>query len=224
MLLVSEKVLSYFLEVLQVDIKKVMLFFLMTLLAAANPVQRKNFGTSLGVDTDTILISGFVKEEVNGFSELVFYNLKNQKAEITALPKKYENRNVMALAAHKDPDKFYVVTQLQRGDLDDPQLHLWDSKAKTWEDLATLHCRVFKKYEVKAGEIQLSCKSETEIDKKGVLKTEMKSFTAHDIRAINSQNFSYDKVQVVGALENEIKITLKKDPKKPLILKAEQVL
>ena len=102
--------------------------------------------------------------------------------------------------------------QWQRGDLDNPQLHIWDSKRNSWEDLTTLNCKVFDTYSVTKGEIKLACQSDTEVDKKGKIKVEAKSFNFKEIKETNMKNLPYEKVHVVGALENELKISLKKPP------------
>jgi hypothetical protein len=194
--------------------KKIVWALFITVLSigdAKKIVAEKRFETNLVVDNKTLLISAYAKDLESISSALIFYKLDSKKTSVSKLPKTYENRVVIALAAHKDPSLFFVVTQWQRGDLDEPQLHLWNSKKNTWQDLATLNCRNYEKINLSAGRIDFTCAGEK------------KSFVHQDIKVLEDVSNPISKINLSENDPGELQIVLKKNPTNVVLLKAEKL-
>ncbi len=191
------------------------IFLISTIDAKESQYDIKRFSSSIGVDTNTLLISATVKNESHQKSLLSFFDLKSKKAKkIIELPEKYKNRSIVAIAHHKDPEKYFIVTQWQRADVDNPQVHTWNSKQNTWEDLTEIKCKDMTSFEVSQGEIKFRCSVNS--------TTEYKFYSNPEIATVSYKDFSYEKIQISGALENQLLISLK-NSKRSLTLNAKEL-
>lgn len=198
------------------------IFFTLSALALSKG-ESQSFSAYKIVGPETVLLSAFVSGRDSSYSKISLYNLASQKGELTMLPTEFKNRKIIAIAGTENKSQFVLVTQWNHGDADDPQFHLWNKSANTWEELGTLKCPVVDEINVQKQEIQLVCLSLDNIDKKGNRIKEKKSFSYRSLASAPADGV-ISSIETKGLLNESLEIQFnKKLARKPLLLTVDQI-
>ncbi len=128
----------------------ILLFFATTLKAQTHI-------TSIEKKDEHNLYIGLIKEEtpMDKLAKLIVLSTKDLKKTHITLPVELQEREIMALSSLKN--HLLVVTQRTIGGGDNPLIHLYNLKNKTWHQQAEVVCPTFDKIKITKDQVGLSC-------------------------------------------------------------------